>query len=284
MPAHVRLDDDVAAAALGERPVEGGPDGVLGPQVEVDAAAVVAVERLDDAREAEPSRDRDGTLLGVDDVGARDRQPGRVEQLVGQALVRRHVDADRRGQRGHRRPDPLLVDAVTELDERVAVEADERDVAADRLVDERLRGRPERLALGQADEPLELGREVEEDGRVVRRHEVVDQRDRHPAGLETDRLLAVLEDAVVLAGLAGRAGLAVAHVRAGEVLELERDVLGDVADPGALAQAGDEPAATAERAGVVLERRQQRDQRVVEVRDAGSTGTARGRRGRRASG
>ena len=102
--------------------------------------------------------------------------------------------------------------------------------------------------------------------RVVRRDEVVDQRDRHPAGLQPDGLLAVLEDAVVLADLAGAAGLAVADVRAGEVLELERDVLGDVADPRPLAEPGDEPAAAAERAGVVLEGRQQRDQRVGEVR------------------
>ena len=41
--------------------------------------------------------------------------------------------------------------------------------------------------------------------------------------------------------------------RAGEVLELERDVLGDVAGPGAVLEPGDEPAAPAEGAGVVLE-------------------------------
>ncbi len=130
------------------------------------------------------------------------------------------------------------MDAVAELDERVPVEPDERDVATDRLVDERLGRRPERLSLGQPDEALQLGREVEEDGRVVGRDEVVDQRDGHPAGLEPDRLLAVLEDAVVLAARAGRAGLAVADIGAGEVLELERDVLGDVARPTCRPAAG----------------------------------------------
>ena len=234
----------------------------------MDAAAVVAVERLDHAREAEPLGGRDRRLLVVDDVGARDRQAGRVEEPVGQALVGRDVDPDRRGQRGHRRPDPLLVDAVPELDQRVAVEADERDVAADRLVDERLRRRPERLPLGEADEPLHLRREVEEEVGIVGRDEVVDQGDRHPAGLEPDRLLAVLVDAVVLADRPGRARLAVADVGAGQVLELERDVLGDVAHPRPVAQPGDEAAAPAERAGVVLERRQQRDERVGEVRAA----------------
>ena len=50
----VALDDEVAAPALGQGAVERRPDRLLGAQVEVDAAAVVAVERLDDAREADP--------------------------------------------------------------------------------------------------------------------------------------------------------------------------------------------------------------------------------------
>ena len=69
--------------------------------------------------------------------------------------------------------------------------------------------------------------------RVARGDEVVDERDGDLAGLDPDRLLAVLVDHVVAAVLAGAAGLAVADVGAGEVLELEGDVLGDVAGPGA---------------------------------------------------
>ena len=127
------------------------------------------------------------------------------------------------------------------------------------------------------------GAEVEGDGRVVGRDEVVDERDRDPAGLEPDLLLAVLVDARCSWPYSpGRPGLAVADVGAGQVLELERDVLGDVADPRPVAQARDEAAAPAERAGVVLERRQQRDQRLGEARDQVATGTPRGRRGRRA--
>src|SRR6185369_12869407 len=41
------LDDEVARAALLPGAGEGGADVVVGAQVEVDAAAVVAVERLD---------------------------------------------------------------------------------------------------------------------------------------------------------------------------------------------------------------------------------------------
>ena len=58
-----------------------------------------------------------------------------------------------------------------------------------------------------------------------------------------------------------------AHVRAGEVLELEGDVLGHVAGPGPVAQPGEEAAAAPEGAGVVLEARQRLDQGLDEARD-----------------
>ena len=48
------------------------------------------------------------------------------------------------------------MDALTELDERVAVEPDVGDVAARGLVEDRLGRRPEGLPLGEQDEPLEL--------------------------------------------------------------------------------------------------------------------------------
>ena len=120
-----------------------------------------------------------------------------------------------------------------------------------------------------------------ERGRV---DQVVDEGDRDPAGLDPDRLLAELVDDVVLAVRPGRAGLAVADVRPGEVLELEGDVLGDVAGPGPVAEAGDEAAPPAERAGVVLERGQDRRSARRRSRGSCSTGTPRGCRGRRASG
>ena len=114
----------------------------------------------------------------------------------------------------------------------MAVEAQRRDVARGGLVEDRLRRRPERLALREQDQALEL-------------LEVVEARARDPPGAtrwltsrtasapgrEPDRLLAELVDDVVLAGRAGAAGLAVADRRAREVLELQRDVLRDVARP-----------------------------------------------------
>src|SRR5258706_2261509 len=231
------------------------------------AAAVVAVERLDDAREAEPVGRRDRFVLGRDDGAARDGQPGRVEEPVRQAFVRRDVDGDARGLRGHRRPDPLVVEREPELDERVGVEPDVGDVAAGRLVEDRLRRRPEGLLFGQADEGLELRHEVEVDRRVARGDEVIHEADRELAGVDSDARLAELVDHVVAAVLAGAARLAVTNVGAGEVLELEGDVLGDVAGPGSIAEPRDEAAATAEAAGVVLEAREELDEGVGEARD-----------------
>ena len=99
---------------------------------------MIAVERLDDAREAEPHCRGDGVVLCPDDGAARHGQPGRVEEAVGEALVRRDIDGDAGCPRGHRRPDPLLVDALAQLDKRVTVEPNVWDVAAGRLVEDRL--------------------------------------------------------------------------------------------------------------------------------------------------
>ena len=160
------------------------------------------------------------------------------------------------------------MDALAELDEAVAVEPDPRDVALCGLVDEGLRRRAEGLPLGHPDEPLQLGREVEGDGRVVRRHEVVDEVHGEAAGRQAHLLLHVLVDDVVLAVRAGRAGLAVPGLGARQGLELERDVLGDVAHPRPVAQARDEAAAAAERAGVVAQAGHERQQAVGEAGDA----------------
>ncbi len=151
------------------------------------------------------------------------------------------------------------MDALAQLDEAEPVEADVGDVAADGLVDECLRRGAERQALGQADEALQLLRDSRTRGRVVGRDEVVDEATAIAPGLDADLFLAELVDDVVAAARPGRAGLAVADVGAGEDLELEGDVLGDVARPGAVAQAGQEATAPAERAGVVLERRHELD-------------------------
>ena len=267
VPRDVALDDEVAATALRAGAMERGPDGLLGAEIEVDASTVIAVERLDDARVTDPERRLDGRVLGIDDRALGDGQAGRVQQAVRQALVARDVDGDPGRLRGHRRPDPLLVDTEPELHERVAVEADVGDVARRGLVEDRLGRRPERGPLGEPDQALELRHEVDRHPVVGRCDEMVDEGDGDLAVLDPYVLLAVLVVHVVAAVLADRPGLAVADVRAGEVLELQRDVLGDVASPRPLAETGDEATPAAEGAGVVLEARQQLDQRLGEAGD-----------------
>ena len=80
---------------------------------------------------------------------------------------------------------------------------------------------------------------------------------RQLARLEADLRLLVLVDDVVLAGLAGAAGLAEGHRRPGDVLQLDRHMLQHMAEPGALAlvQPADEAARLAIGAAVLMRAR-----------------------------
>ena len=88
--------------------------------------------------------------------------------------------------------------------------------------------------------------------------QVVDQAYGEPAGREADLLVDVPVDDVVAAALAlDLAGLAAPDVVADLLLQRERDVLGDVPEPGALVEPLDEAAAAAARAGVLPQAGQQ---------------------------
>src|SRR6478609_7612636 len=260
---HERLDDDRAAPRLCL------VDLRVALQVEAHTATVVAVERLDDDGEPDaPGRlDRAahrarGLLLGH-------RQAGRAEQLRRQVLVAGDVDREGAGLRRHRGADPLGVHALSELDERGRVEADVGDVARGRLLEDG-RGRgAESHPLGLTEEGVELRLEVEA---VLRVDEMVDEAHRELARRDADGLVGVAVDDVVVAGSAlDRAGLAAAGVVAGQGLQLERDVLGDVTEPRALVEALDEAATTPERARVTLEPGNELDELVREAwqRDGG---------------
>ena len=111
---------------------------------------------------------------------------------------------------------------------------------------------------------LELSGEVE---RRLGLDEVVDEAHGELAGRDADALLGVGVDDVVAARFAGPARLAAADLGARLALELERDVLGHVPDPGALAQpileAADPPGA----AGVLADAGQHLEQRLGEAGD-----------------
>jgi hypothetical protein len=244
---------------------ERGAYVVLVLQVEAHPAAVVAVERLEHDRVADTARRGDGSLLRADRLLLGHGEPGGAEQLGGEVLVGGDVDGDRRRLRRHRGADPLRVDALPELDEGVLVEPDPRDVARDRLVDDRLRRRPERRALGAADEVVALGLPVEVG---VALDEVVDEPDGEATGGQADVLLDVAVDDVVATWLTlDLPGLAAADVVADELLQCERDVLGDVPQPGALVEALEEAAPTSARAGVLPQAGEHRDEVVGEAGD-----------------
>ena len=113
------------------------------------------------------------------------------------------------------------------------------------------------------DQALERDDEVEG---WIGADQVIDQPDGEAARRKPHVLLAVAVDHVVLAGLARLAGLASGDRATRLVLELEGDVFGDVAQPGALPHSLQEPPWTVERAAVLLEPWEEVDQGLVEGR------------------
>ena len=261
-PGDEGLDDDQPAARLGLGDVEGPAYVVVAAQVEHHPAAVVAVQRLEHHRIADPVGQPDRVVDRTHRLRARHRQSGRRQQVERQLLVAGDVDRDRGGLRRHRRPDPLLMHSLAELDQGGRVQPEVGDVPAHRLLDDGLGGRAERGPLAPHDEPFELGLEVEV---RIRPNQVVDQLDRELAGRQTDRLVVVGVDHVVAAALALHlAGLAAPHVVADRLLQLQSDMLGDMAQPGALVQPLDEPAPPPAAAAVVGQPGQPLDQGVGE--------------------
>jgi hypothetical protein len=96
-----------------------------------------------------------------------------------------------------------------------------------------------------------------------------DQLERDPACHAADAIIGISEHDVVDAWLSlDRPRLAARQANAGHVLQFDRDMLGDMADPCALAQPLDETAAPLQAAAVALQPRQQLDQPVGKARDA----------------
>jgi len=267
------LDDHHRGELIGG--LERRPHLLGGGEVDRHPLAVVAVERLDDHRIAQPLGGGHGVLRPAHPLLLRHRQPEVAEDLVGQPLVGSDVDGGVTCLAGHRRLDAALVLAVAELHQRAVVQADPRHVAVLGGAHQRPGRGAESAALGDAHQVLELGLEVVGAGKVglaVGRQQMAEQPQPRLGGLEPHRLLVVAEDDVVLAArqvVAAR--LAVADRGAGEDLELQRHVLEDVPHPGplVLGQAAHEPPRLAVGAGMGGEGRDRREQPVVEPRQLG---------------
>jgi hypothetical protein len=275
------LDDHVAAVLrLALRLAEAEAELLLILDADGDAAAVIAVERLHHQRVAQPPRLAHRIVLAPHDDAARDGDSALVEQLLGEVLVAGELGRDERGLAGNRGADALLVLAVAELDEAGFVEPHHRDSAPLRLVHQRLGGGAEGVAADEALQRVQPAVEVELAVEVpdaveapdllhLRGQKRLDELEGGAPGGEAHLLLVIGEHHVVDARpVLHRAGLAACGAGAGQRLQLQRDMLGDVPQPSPLPQPSLEAAADPQRTAVPADPGQQLQEGVGEAGEA----------------
>ena len=91
-------------------------------QPDGDAAAVVAVVRFRNDREADALRGPERLRFSLDELLLRHGQAERGEDLVGLLLVAGELDGNVRGAAGDRRLDALLILSMTQLHQRLVIE------------------------------------------------------------------------------------------------------------------------------------------------------------------
>ena len=255
--ADVALDDHLAAMAVGHRP--GGLDLGLRAQVERDAAAVVAVGRLDHHRQADVLRRVPGLGRAGDDLAFGHRHADRLEQALGQIFFAGDAFGNGAGEVGLGGPDAALALAVAELHQVAVIEADVRNAALGGGGDDR-RGAGAEIAVVELFAHRGHGR-----GHVEGL--VVDGTHQQPvAALQRgacDLLVAGPKHHAVDAALAGAAGLAKAGRHAGQVEQLDHHMLEYMAAPGAAFEPLQKAAALADAAVVLHQRRQPGAQALV---------------------
>src|SRR5579871_464309 len=223
-----------------------------------DAAPVISVVGFGDHREADALRGAHRLALALHQLLLRHRQTEGGEDLVGLFLVARQLDRDMGGAARDRRLDALLKFAVTELHQGLLVQAQPGDLTLLRGAHQRGGRGAERAALSEANEliarglPAPVGRD-RIGGTKLGGQERAEQLQAELAGRNALIALRVFVDDRVTAGLAGAARLAEGHFLAGHVLQLDRDVLEHVPEPGALilTHAPEESARLAVRAAVL---------------------------------
>ena len=254
------LDDDLVADLLGAR--ERLAQVPLVADAGGDALAVVAVVRLDHDRVAEPLGVLDGGLDAPDDRPLGDGDAGVLQHVLGEPLVAGRLHADHARPRGDGGLDAALVLALAELDEVVVVEAEHGDAAMLRLLHDRRRGRTEVVIRADVLELADHALEVDVGAATL--EERVDDVDRALPGRDPGLFDPVAEDDLIDARGVGVDGLAEPDFHAGDELQLQREVLDDVAEQRPLAHALDEAAALVLRAAVLLEAGDEFEQRVGE--------------------
>ncbi len=212
--------DHARAFLLGDQ--EGFLGLLVAHHVHNDAAAMVAVDRLDHHRIADHRGDL-GAVLRVADVFLfRHRQAQILQQPGAEFLVGRDLDRDVRGLAGQRRLDPLLVLALADLDQAGIVQPDPGDVARFGGMDQRQRRRSQRPARGEIHEVVQHLFGLLGPGVLVRRDQVEDQVAGHFAGLQADLLGFVADQHLDLVGVPGGARERDGPGRAGLILQGKR--------------------------------------------------------------
>jgi hypothetical protein len=257
----VRLDDHRPGLFL--RDAESLHDFVFRRELDRNATAVIAVVRLGDHGVADAPRGAGCLAFGLHQFLLRHGQAQCREDLVGFFLVAREFDRDVRRAAGDGRLDALLVAAVSELHQRLVIQAQPGDVAGFGRTHERRRRRSQRAALREANEFVARFGPVPAFGHAFGRADCVGQQrakqpEREFAGGDALVTLRVFIDDRVDARCAGAARLAERDVLARDVLQFDRDVLEHVAEPGAFvfAHAAEKAARLAIRAAVFGEARE----------------------------
>ena len=222
----------------------------------------MAVVRLDHDRIAEPLGVVDGGLDAPDDRPLGDGDAGVLQHVLGEPLVAGRLHGDHARPRRDGGLDAALVLALAELDEVVVVEAEHGDAAMLRLFHDRRRGRAEVVIRADVLELADHALEVDLAEAAI--EERVDDVDRALPGRDPRLFDPVAVDDLVDAGGVGVDGLAEPHLHAGDELQLQREVLDDVAEQRPLAHALDEAAALVFRAAVFLKAGDEFEQRVGE--------------------
>ncbi len=125
------VDDEDAIVPAGDEPLDqhqaipafagGGreavPHGVFRGKVQADTPAVIAVERFEHDRVADPPGGGDRLVDGTGHLPSWRRHADVLEEPVRQVFVAGDGVGNVGGGRGDRRPDPLLVTTVTELND-----------------------------------------------------------------------------------------------------------------------------------------------------------------------
>ena len=168
------------------------------------------------------------------------------------------VHADRGGLLGQRGADQPPVAAVAQAQHAQAADTADRDAAAAGRGGDSRGADAEALGLHQAGDASEIGIEFG----IPFRNNFLDRADGDPEQLRGHRrvrrlILRALHHDVVAAVGARPHGAAQVHVPAGQPGQLERDMLGDVAEVGAPGHRVGEPARVAGRAVVLGEAGQQ---------------------------